>query len=488
MSGKQWGGRFDKPTDRSVEEFTHSLATDIRLWECDIQGSIAHARMLARVGVLATGEGEAIIQGLKKIREELISTRTTDAAGLHGSNSLFHLGAEDVHSEIERLLTERVGPLAGKLHTARSRNDQVATATRLYLRQELDLLVKEVRSLQSWLVGFAEQNLHTLIPGFTHLQHAQPISLAHHFMAYFWMLDRDVGRMEDCRKRLNILPLGSAALAGTSFPIDRQSVAAELEFSEPSPNSLDAVSDRDFIVEFLSGASLILIHLSRLSEELIIWNTPEFGFVEFDDSVTTGSSIMPQKKNPDVAELIRGRSARVQGALAAAQVLLKGLPLSYNRDLQEDKEFLFVGIDTSRSCVRMMELMLRQMQIKTDRIERSLKKDFSNATDLADYLVRRGMSFRQSHEVTGKMVKFCIYKEVGLEDLKWEDVQAFTADLSADLQAFFQSSVGPEVIGFLNHRGGMEARSSFGGTGPLAVQKQIALAKARIQDRYAPQE
>jgi len=454
---KLWGGRFEKETDQAVEAFTSSLEVDARLWEVDIRGSIAHARMLGKVGVLAPEEARTLIEGLQALREEIATGKVS-----------WDPRAEDIHSEIERLLAERVGTVAGKLHTARSRNDQVATDTRLYLREGIDALREQVRALQQWLVDTAEAHLHTLLPGVTHLQHAQPVSLAHHLMAYFWMLQRDRDRLTDCRRRVNQLPLGSAALAGTSFPLDREMVAQELGFEGLCENSLDAVSDRDFVVEFLGCAALLMMHLSRLAEELILWSTPEFGFVELDDSVTTGSSIMPQKKNPDVAELIRGRTGRVVADLTGALVMLKALPLSYHRDLQEDKGFLFDALDTVSSSVRLMHLMLERAQFRTERMRQAVHGDFSNATDLADYLVRRGMPFRQAHEVVGRIVLHCLQQGRALEELSLEDLRAFSALFDADaLQA-----IQPEAV--------MSARRTRGGTAPDAVRQQIALAREQL--------
>lgn len=451
---KLWGGRFERETDKAVEAFTASIGVDARLWDVDIRGSIAHARMLGKVRVLAPEEAEKIISALQAIHQDIASGRVT-----------FDLNAEDIHSEIERLLTERIGAIAGKLHTARSRNDQVATDTRLYLREGIDALCEEIRRLQEWLVHTAEQHLHTILPGFTHLQHAQPVSLAHHLMAYFWMLQRDRERLTDCRRRVNQLPLGSAALAGTSFPLDREMVAQELGFDGVCENSLDAVSDRDFVVEFLAGAALVMTHLSRLAEELILWSTPEFGFVELDDSVTTGSSIMPQKKNPDVAELIRGRVGRVMGDLTGALVMLKALPLAYNRDLQEDKGFLFDALDTVYDSVVLMHLMLSRAQWRTERMRQAVHGDFSNATDLADYLARKGTPFRQAHEVVGRVVQYCLKGGRTLESLQIEELRQFSDLFDADaLQA-----IQPEAV--------LQTRTTRGGTSPEAVQMQIAHAR-----------
>lgn len=450
---KLWGGRFEKQTDEAVEAFTASIGVDARLWEVDIRGSIAHARMLGKVGVLTPEEADAIIAGLHALREDIAAGRIA-----------FDPKAEDIHSEIERLLTERIGAVAGKLHTARSRNDQVATDTRLYLREGIDTLCEQIRLLQKWLLQTARNHLHTILPGFTHLQHAQPVSLAHHLMAYFWMFQRDRERLTDCRKRVNLLPLGSAALAGTSFPLDREMVAQELGFDGLCENSLDAVSDRDFVVEFLACAALVMTHLSRLAEELVLWSTPEFGFVELDDSVTTGSSIMPQKKNPDVAELIRGRMARAVADLTGALVMLKALPLSYNRDLQEDKGFLFDALDTVLSSVSLMHLMLSRAQFRTERMRQAVRGDFSNATDLADYLVRKGMPFRQAHEVVGRVVHYCLKQGVALEDLDVAQLRTFSDLFGADAVQLLQ----PEAV--------MQARRSRGGTAPEAVHQQIQLA------------
>ncbi|NSW77846.1 MAG: argininosuccinate lyase [Chthonomonadetes bacterium] len=454
---KLWGGRFERETDRAVEAFTASIGVDARLWEVDIRASIAHARMLGRVGVLTSEEAQSIIAGLQAIAQDIAEGRIT-----------FNPNAEDVHTEIERLLTERIGAVAGKLHTARSRNDQVATDTRLYLREGIDALCEEILRLQEWLVNTAEQHLHTILPGFTHLQHAQPVSLAHHLMAYFWMLQRDRERLRDCRRRVNHLPLGSAALAGTSFPLDREMVAQELGFEGVCENSLDAVSDRDFVVEFLACAALVMTHLSRLAEELILWSTPEFGFVELDDSVTTGSSIMPQKKNPDVAELIRGRVGRVVGDLTGALVMLKALPLSYNRDLQEDKGFLFDALDTVRDSVALMHLMLSRAQWRTERMKQAVSGDFSNATDLADYLVRKGVPFRQAHEVVGRVVQYCLKGGRTLESLQVDELRQFSDLFDADAVQAIQ----PETV--------LQVRRTRGGTSPDAVQEQIAHARQLI--------
>lgn len=451
---KLWGGRFDKGTHLDVEKFTTSLHTDARLWDADIRGSLAHAKMLAKVGILSSQEGEAIRVGLLSIHEDLSSGKVE-----------YDPTAEDIHSEIERLLTEKIGEIAGKLHTARSRNDQVATATRLYLREENSRLIEDIGKFQRLLIEISEKHLETILPGTTHLQPAQPVSLAHHLMAYFWMLERDKSRLKEVSARVNQLPLGSGALAGTSFPIDRVDVADSLGFATLCENSLDAVSDRDFIVEFLNASALLLGHLSRLAEELVLWSTPQYGYVELSDGVTTGSSMMPQKKNPDVAELIRGRVGRLTGAWVGMMTVLKGLPLSYNRDLQEDKVHLFEGLDTARSCVQLMHLMIEEAQFHPEKMKASLHGDFSNATDLADYLVKKGMPFRQAHEVTGKAVRLCLEKRTTLLDISLADLKKLS-----DL-------IGDDIRGVLEPVAVMRARTSRGGTSPTAVSFQIQKAK-----------
>ncbi len=450
---KLWGGAFDEETNKEVEKFSASMAIDYRLWQVDITASIAHARMLGDVSVITTAEASQIIQGLQSVFEDIKTEKI-----------ILNPLAEDIHSEIELNLTKKIGPLAGKLHTARSRNDQVATDTRLYLRGEVIHLKEELNALQNYFFKTAENNLETILPGFTHLQHAQPVSLAHHLMAYYWMFQRDFERLTQSFDRINTLPLGSAALAGTGFPLNRQQVANELQFNKVTENSLDAVSDRDFIVEFLTNGSLIMMHLSRLCEELIIWSTPEFGFVQMGDSVTTGSSIMPQKKNPDVAELIRGKVGRLYGALMGSLTLLKGLPLSYNRDLQEDKYYLFEGLDTVRSSVRLTLIMLENTKWKPENMLRSLRGDLSNATDLADDLVKKGLPFRQAHEVIGQIVNHCLKNKVILEDMTLTELNKFSPLFDA------------KSIERLPHLSVMKARNSEGGTSPTAVKQQMAKA------------
>jgi argininosuccinate lyase len=451
---KLWGGRFAKSTDKAVEEFTASVHFDSRLFEHDVRGSIAHAKMLGRCGIIPVEDSEKIVAGLQALLEDY-----------RVDNVEFDPSAEDVHMNVEKLLAARIGEPAGRLHTARSRNDQVATDIRLWMKDEINSLIELMTKFQKVIVETAEQHLDTLMPGYTHLQHAQPVLLAHHLLAYFWMVERDKGRFVDCRCRADVLPLGSGALAGTGFPIDREFVAKELGFARISENSLDAVSDRDFVSEFLSAAAIAMTHLSRFAEELVLWSSPEFGFVELDDSVTTGSSIMPQKKNPDAAELTRGKAGRVFGDLMAILTVQKGLPLSYNRDLQEDKEPLFDAADTLRGALSVFIPMIATAQFKAGRMRQSLKGDFSTATDLADYLVRTGMPFRKAHEVVGKLVAECIASNRGLEDLTINDLKSIAPELSEDALRLLQ----PEESA--------AARSVPGGTGRSAVRKQLDVAK-----------
>jgi argininosuccinate lyase len=403
---KLWGGRFQKTTDSLVEDFHSSITFDCRLYRQDIKGSIAHAAMLGKQGIITTGEAEEIVAGLKEV-----------LADIEAGKVEFTVQDEDIHMNVERLLTEKIGPVGKKLHTARSRNDQVALDVRMYLKDEIIEIKDLLKELIKVLVAVAKDNLDTYMPGYTHLQKAQPITLAHHLLAYCQMFHRDLGRLEDCFKRVDVLPLGSGALAGTTFPIHRELVAKELGFAAVSDNSLDAVSDRDFAIEFLGAASIMMMHLSRFCEELIIWSTDEFRFVEMDDAYSTGSSIMPQKKNPDVAELIRGKTGRVYGSLMTLLTVMKSLPLAYNKDMQEDKEPLFDGIDTVKKSLLVFTPMVKTMRLNKEAMARGAKGGFTNATDVADYLAKRGVSFREAHEIVGKMVFYCLEHQKNLEDL-----------------------------------------------------------------------
>jgi argininosuccinate lyase len=458
---KLWGGRFEKDLNKDVQSFSSSLDVDTRLWQADLDASIAHARMLGQQGILPQSEAQMIVEGLKNVRLEI--ERAMEAGA-----SPFDPEAEDVHSELERMLRDKIGAVAGKLHTARSRNDQVATACRLTLARETESLCNTIRDLQTWLIETAQAETETMLPGLTHFQHAQPVSLAHHLLAYFWMFSRDHERLIQFRSRCLSLPLGSAALAGTSFPLDRSAVASELGFESLCENSLDAVSDRDFVIEFLSACSILMMHLSRLSEEIIVWTAPEHDFLELDDSVTTGSSIMPQKKNPDVAELIRGKTGRAYGALMGALTMMKALPLAYNRDQQEDKFHLFQGLDVTASSVRLMKTMLEGAIFRREKMAAALNGDFSNATDLADQLARVGIPFREAHEVVGVIVRQCLKTGRALESLALDELREFHS-------AFDQPSVD-----LLSHRAVMNARTSRGGTAPKAVLMQLELARQSL--------
>jgi len=459
-----WGGRFSALPHEAVEHLNSSLRFDARLWPYDLRASIAHARMLGRQGILNSEEAHSLIDALQQLANEL----STGQVQLPSE-------AEDVHTAIEMLLRQRLGALAGKLHTARSRNDQVATDARLYLREVLEDLLIQIHGLQTTLVDLARRELHpedgsrpTILPGTTHLQHAQPVLLAHHLLAYFWMLQRDRERLTECKQRLNVCPLGAGALAGSTFPIDRHQTAQELGFDRPIPNSMDAVSDRDFVLEFLAGASIMMVHLSRLAEEVILWNSPEFGFIELDDTVTTGSSIMPQKKNPDVAELTRGKSGRVFGHLMGLLTAMKGLPLTYNKDMQEDKEALFDAVDTLQLILPAVTLMLSTARFRRDRMRRATEKDFSLATDLADFLARRGMPFREAHHLVGRIVAYCIQHSLALEDLDASTLGSFSPELDA------------EALKVLNVEASVAARKTYGGTAAEAVEQQLREAEEAL--------
>lgn len=419
---KLWGGRFTKASDRLTEDFNASIAVDSRMYRQDIAGSIAHANMLARQGIIAEDEKELIVKGLREIQAELEAGRLE-----------FSTAAEDVHMNIETLLIAKIGAVGKKLHTARSRNDQVALDIRLYLREEAQAIKGLILGLQHTLLKLAREHTETIMPGYTHLQKAQPVTLAHHLLAYFEMLRRDVERLQDCVKRANAMPLGSGALAGSGFDLDREFVKEQLQFDSITRNSLDAVSDRDFALEFCSFASILMMHLSRFSEELILWSSEEFGFVELDDAYTTGSSIMPQKKNPDLAELVRGKTGRVYGDLMALLTLMKALPLAYNKDMQEDKEAVFDSIDTVKTCLPVFTRMIETMKINRDNMLNAARSGFTNATDIADYLVKKGVPFRDSHHITGKLVAYCIEHKKEISGLTMEEFKSFSPFFEDDI-------------------------------------------------------
>jgi argininosuccinate lyase len=453
-SGKLWGGRFAESTHGLVERFTESVSFDARLWRHDIRGSQAHARMLGRVGVLSAADVDAIVSGLDAI-----------AAEIEAGTFEWRTALEDVHMNIEARLTERIGEAGKRLHTGRSRNDQVATDIRLYLRDAIDGITALIDRLSTALLDLAETEADTLMPGFTHLQIAQPVSFGHHLLAWREQLQRDRGRLIDCRRRLNRLPLGAAALAGTVYPIDRDSVARELGFDGVTENSLDTVSDRDFAIEFCAAAALILVHLSRWSEELILWSTPMFGFVDLPDRFCTGSSIMPQKKNPDVPELVRGKSGRVIGNLQALLVLMKGQPLAYNRDNQEDKEPLFDSVDTVALCLEVFAEMMPHVQANRPRMREAALKGYSTATDLADYLVKKGLPFRDAHHVVGSAVAHAVSQGCDLSELPLATLRGYSALIDEDVYAA------------ISLEGSVNARNHRGGTAPAQVRAAIARAR-----------
>ncbi|MFQ5642797.1 MAG: argininosuccinate lyase [Thiogranum sp.] len=457
-SDKPWGGRFTESTDAFVEAFTASVNFDRRLYRYDIQGSRAHARMLKKVGVISAGECDAIIGGLDRIEKDIEQGRFEWSVSL-----------EDVHMNIEARLTALIGEAGKKLHTGRSRNDQVATDMRLYLRDQINASCKELLRLQAGLLDLAAREVDTLMPGFTHLQVAMPVSFGHHMLAWFENLQRDRERLLDCLRRVNVMPLGAAALAGTSFPIDRHYTAELLGFDAPAENSLDAVSDRDFVIEFCSCAALLLTHLSRFSEELILWASAQFDFIDLPDRFCTGSSIMPQKKNPDVPELVRGKSGRVVGHLTGLLMLMKGQPLAYNKDNQEDKEPLFDTVDTVLGCLRAFADMVPALQVKADKMRLAAASGYSTATDLADYLVRKGMAFRDAHEVVGKAVRLGIESQRDLPDMSLAEFQALSEVIEDDVYAV------------LTLEGSVSARDHFGGTAPKQVKAAIERARKRLE-------
>jgi argininosuccinate lyase len=456
--GAPWGGRFAEPADAAARRFTASLPFDHRLWPFDLQGSEAWARALAAAGVLTEVELRSLLEGLATVGDELRS-----------GTFPFRLELEDIHMNIERRLVEKVGPVGGKLHTGRSRNDQIALDMRLWLRAEIDAIQEALRAVQAALLEQAERHRDCPMPGYTHLQRAQPILLAHHLLAYFFMLQRDRGRYADALRRLDVLPLGAGALAGTTVPVDRHALARDLGFAAPSPNSLDAGADRDFALEFLAASAILAAHLSRLAEELVLWASAEFGFVELPDAYATGSSIMPQKKNPDIAELIRGKTGRVYGDLVCLLTVMKGLPLAYHSDMQEDKEAFFDAGDTVRACLGILAPLLRALRFRVERLRAVAGESFSTATDLADYLVRKGLPFRAAHEIVGKAVALALGQGRGLADLALVDLRALSPLFDAD----FRDAITLDAS--------LAARAVYGGTAPKAVERELGEARALLE-------
>jgi len=458
MSEKLWSGRFSEKTDRIVEDFTSSIDIDKRLYAYDIEGSVAHCRTLAKGAIISEADADVLIGGLRKIKNEI-----------ERGNFQFDHRLEDIHMHIEARLVEHVGKIAQKLHTARSRNDQVALDMRMYLKDETQRIIGSLIQLRQVIVDMAKANIDVVLPGYTHLQRAQPVLLSHHLMAYYEMFSRDTERFKDGLKRINVMPLGSAALAGTTYPIDREYTAQLLEFPSVSANSIDAVSDRDFIVEFISAASLSMLHLSRISEELIIWSSSEFGFIELPDSFATGSSIMPQKKNPDVPELVRGKTGRVFGDLMSILTIMKSLPLSYNRDMQEDKAALFDTVDILTECIGIYIAMLPKLKINKEAMLRATSTGFLNATDMADYLVTKGMPFRQAHDCVGNAVFYALSKNQELHELSLEEMKSFSKIIEAD------------IFNILSTEQMISRRKSIGGTATENVNAAIKSAGKRLE-------
>lgn len=457
MTKKAWGGRFEEKPEDWVDAFNASIHFDQTLIDEDIQGSIAHATMLSHKGILTENECQSIVQCLQEIQKDF-----------HEGHIQFQASLEDIHLNIEHELITRIGAVGGKLHTGRSRNDQVATDMHLYTKKEVQNLIASIQSFQKTIVHLADEHVDTIMPGYTHLQRAQPISFAHHIMTYFWMLERDKGRFQDALKRIDISPLGAAALSGTTYPIDRHETQQLLGFASLYENSLDAVSDRDYIVETLHAISLTMVHLSRFAEEIIFWSSEEAQFVALSDAFSTGSSIMPQKKNPDMAELIRGKVGRTTGHLMSMLMTLKGLPLAYNKDMQEDKEGLFDALHTLKGSLRIFEGMLGSMTVNTERLTQTVQKDFSNATELADYLVMKGIPFREAHEIVGKIVLWSIQNDLYLLDVPLEVYQQHHASIEKDIYHYLHPS---EAV---------KRRKSYGSTGKESVKHQISVAKTLI--------
>jgi argininosuccinate lyase len=459
-TNQSWGGRFNEAVDEFVARFTASVNFDQRLYAQDIQGSIAHASMLCEAAVLTAAERDQIIAGLEQIKAQIESGEFNWSVPL-----------EDVHMNIEAALTDKIGIVGKKLHTGRSRNDQVATDIRLWLRDQIDIITPILTRLQSGLIELAERESATIMPGFTHLQTAQPVTFGHHLLAWNEMLERDYSRLQDCRKRLNQCPLGAAALAGTTYPIDRQFTAQALAFDKPTENSLDSVSDRDFAIEFCAFASILMTHLSRMSEELVLWTSAQFQFINLPDRFCTGSSIMPQKKNPDVPELVRGKTGRVNGHLIALLTLMKSQPLAYNKDNQEDKEPLFDAVDTVRDCLRAFADMIPAIESRKGIMLEAARRGFSTATDLADYLVRKGIAFRDSHEIVGKSVAYGVAENKDLSEMSLQELQQFSSEIDED------------VFDILTLEGSVAARDHTGGTAPAQVKAAAKRAAALLLDR-----
>lgn len=454
---KLWAGRFKEKTSGIVETFTESISFDRRLWKYDIEGSIAHAKMLGRQGIIAKRDSEKIVKGLRALASEIESGKFS-----------FREDLEDIHMNIETALTERIGEAGKKLHTARSRNDQVALDLRLYLRDEINAITAALKGLQATLLHLAEKHIDYIMPGYTHMQRAQPVLLSHYLLAYIEMFERDRERLKDSLKRVNVLPLGACALAGTSLPTDRDYVAKLLGFDRVAENSMDAVSDRDFAIEFLADAGILMMHLSRMAEELVMWSTDEFSFIEISDAFTTGSSIMPQKKNPDVAEIIRGKTGRVFGGLISLLTIMKGLPLAYNRDMQEDKLPVFDAADTVKLCLAVLEEMMPNIRFNKDRMSDTALAGYSTATDIAEYLVRKGMPFREAHEITGLIVRYCIDNGKKLNEVDIKSLQKFSGLIDSD------------IYKQLTAHGSVSAKISKGGTSQAEVRKQIRRLKKAV--------
>ena len=454
-----WGGRFTKETDKLVYNFNASISFDQKFYRQDIKGSMAHVRMLAKQGILTEEERDQILEGLGSILLDV------ECGKLEITSEY-----EDINSFVEANLIDRIGDVGKKLHTGRSRNDQVALDMKLYVRDEITELDELVKKLLETLLSIMEENVHTFMPGFTHLQKAQPITLAHHMGAYFEMFKRDRGRLADIYKRMNTCPLGSGALAGTTYPLDRAYTAQLLGFDGPTLNSMDSVSDRDYVIELLSALSTIMMHLSRFSEEIIIWNSNEYRFVEIDDAYSTGSSIMPQKKNPDIAELVRGKTGRVYGALMSILTTMKGIPLAYNKDMQEDKELTFDAIDTAKGCLALFTGMIATMKFRKDVMENSAKNGFTNATDAADYLVNHGVPFRDAHGIVGRLVLYCLEKNIALDDMSLEEYQAISPVF------------GEDIYEAISMKTCVEKRVTIGAPGPDAMEQVIALNKKYLEE------